>query len=83
MDTDVQLTCFCLRVGLGKGCIIMAALKPVEGAVMTALQSQFELEISASMILPEQIKDARWDTVGPGADSEADDIVDGQGLVVE
>ncbi len=50
---------------------------------MAALQTQFEPEISAPMILTEQFKDLRGDTVGPGANSKTNNIVDGQGLIIK
>ena len=56
-----------------KGIVVVAAVHPVERAVVDGLQAIFDGKIGATADFAQQIQNVVADAVGPGADSQADD----------
>ncbi len=81
VDTDPQTP----LPGSGKsrqeGMVVVAAMDEIQGAVMDALQTKLQPEIGGAMVAFQQIQDFLTQTVGTGADRQAQDIRHGQGLV--
>ena len=83
MHTDAQAALFGAEVGVNKGCTVMTTPQKSQGLIVAALQTEFQPEVAALVIVGKQVENLLGEAVRPGTDRQADHIRDGQGLVVE
>ena len=83
VGAQVQAAALAAAHGVEEGVVVMAAVHPVERAVVDALQAQLQADVAVAGVLLQQIQHRVGHGVGPRADGEADDLRMVQRLVVE
>ena len=83
VGAQVEAAALAAPDGVDEGVEVMAAVHPVERAVVDALQAQFQADVALPGVALQQIQHRVRHAVGPRADGQADDLRMVQGLVVE